>query len=237
MREPTKMKIDEGSFGVMNYSGTKDGAISYKDVEIEESRFYLLTKRLIDIVGSATGLILLSPILLIVALAIKIESKGPVIFKQERVGQQGKHFFMYKFRSMVINAEELKEKLAAQNEMSGPMFKIKEDPRVTKVGRFIRKTSIDELPQLVNILKGEMSLVGPRPSLPKEVAEFKPWMMRRLDVQPGLTCYWQVAGRNNIGFKEWMEMDVYYVNTRDLKTDIKLIFKTVGVLFGDSNAS
>lgn len=204
MSEPTKMKIDEGSFGVMNYSGTKDGAISYKDVEIEESRFYLLTKRLIDIVGSATGLILLSPILLIVALAIKIESKGPVIFKQERVGQHGKHFFMYKFRSMVINAEELKEKLAAQNEMSGPMFKMKEDPRV---------------------------------SLPKEVAEFKPWMMRRLDVQPGLTCYWQVAGRNNIGFKEWMEMDVYYVNTRDLKTDIKLIFKTVGVLFGDSNAS
>lgn len=202
-----------------------------------ESVTYIITKRLLDIVCSFMGLLFLSPIFLIVAIAIKIESKGPIIFKQERVGKNGKHFYMYKFRSMVINAEELKAKLEKQNEMSGPMFKIKKDPRVTKVGRFIRKTSIDELPQLVNILRGEMSIVGPRPSLPKEVAQFDDWMMKRLDVEPGLTCFWQVSGRNNIGFKEWMQMDVYYAENRNLKMDIKLILKTVRVLFGDSNAS
>ena len=144
---------------------------------------------------------------------------------------------MYKFRSMVVNAEELKEKLVAQNEMSGPMFKMKDDPRVTKVGKFIRKTSIDELPQLWNVLKGDMSLVGPRPSLPKEVAQFEDWMYRRLEVKPGLTCYWQVSGRNNIDFEDWMKLDCKYVDERSTWIDIKLIFKTVGVLVGDKNAS
>ena len=137
---------------------------------------------------------------------------------------------------MVVNAEELKEKLAAQNEMSGPMFKMKDDPRVTKVGKFIRKTSIDEIPQLWNVLKGDMSLVGPRPSLPKEVAQFESWMHKRLEVKPGLTCYWQVSGRNNIDFEDWMKLDVRYVKERNLWIDIKLICKTVFVLFGDKNA-
>ena len=141
------------------------------------------------------------------------------------------------FRSMVVNAEELKEKLEQQNERYGPMFKMKDDPRVTKVGRFIRKTSLDELPQLWNVLKGEMSLVGPRPSLPKEVKQFEDWMYKRLTVRPGLTCYWQVSGRNNIGFEEWMRLDNKYVDERNLWIDIKLIFKTVLVLFGDKNAS
>ena len=143
---------------------------------------------------------------------------------------------MYKFRSMVQNAEELKEKLEKQNEMSGPMFKMREDPRVTKVGKFIRKTSIDELPQLINVLKGEMSLVGPRPSLPKEVAKFERWMLKRLDVKPGLTCYWQVSGRNNIDFEDWMKLDLQYVEDRSFLLDLKLIFKTFFVLFGDKNA-
>ena len=143
---------------------------------------------------------------------------------------------MYKFRSMVVNAEELKEKLAHQNEMSGPMFKMKDDPRVTKVGKFIRKTSLDELPQLWNVLKGDMSLVGPRPSLPKEVVQFEGWMYKRLEVKPGLTCYWQVSGRNNIDFEDWMKLDIKYVEERNLWSDIKLIFKTVLVLFGDKNA-
>ena len=138
---------------------------------------------------------------------------------------------------MVVNAEELKKKLSEQNEMSGPMFKMKNDPRVTKVGKFIRKTSIDELPQLINILKGEMSLVGPRPSLPKEVKEFEPWMMERLEVKPGLTCYWQVSGRNSINFEDWMKLDIKYVRERSFWGDIKLILKTVFVLFGDKNAS
>ena len=198
--------------------------------------FYEAIKRLIDITCSFVGILVLSPLFIIIAIIIKFTSKGPVFFSQKRVGRNGKEFDMYKFRSMVVNAEELKEKLAAQNEMSGPMFKMKDDPRVTKVGKFIRKTSIDELPQLWNILKGDMSLVGPRPSLPKEVAQFDEWMYKRLEVKPGLTCYWQVSGRNNIDFEDWMKLDVKYVEERNLWIDIKLIFKTVGVLFGDKNA-
>lgn len=206
------------------------------DVVVEKRKGYEFFKRSIDILGSLCGLVLLSPILLIIMVLIKLESKGPVIFAQERVGRYEKKFKMYKFRSMVVNAEELKKKLEAQNEMSGPMFKMKNDPRVTKVGKFIRKTSLDEIPQLVNVLKGDMSLVGPRPSLPKEVAQFEPWMHKRHGVRPGLTCYWQVSGRNNIDFEEWMKLDIRYVEERSFWGDIKLIFKTVFVLFGDKNA-
>lgn len=202
----------------------------------KESTLYNFTKRLIDIIGSSLGVIALSPLFLVVAILIKKESEGPVIFSQDRIGKNGVSFKMHKFRSMVQNAEELKEKLKEQNEMSGPMFKMKEDPRVTRVGKFIRKTSIDELPQLINVLKGDMSLVGPRPSLPKEVKEFEPWMMERLNVKPGLTCYWQVSGRNNIDFEDWMKLDIKYVRERNTLTDLKLIFKTVFVLFGDENA-
>ena len=207
-------------------------------IENERSNvLYEVIKRIIDIVASFTGLILLSPLILIVSILIKLESKGEVIFKQKRVGLNGKEFYMYKFRSMVINAEELKEQLESQNEMSGPMFKIKDDPRITKVGKFIRKTSIDELPQLINVIKGDMSLVGPRPSLPKEVEKFEQWMMERLEVKPGLTCIWQISGRNNIDFEDWMKLDIKYVRERSLALDFKLIFKTIFVLFGDKNAS
>ncbi|WP_352416964.1 sugar transferase [Clostridium tertium] len=205
-------------------------------IERKESTLYKVSKRALDVIASFLGLVILSPILLIVAILIKLESKGPAIFAQSRIGLNGKEFKMYKFRSMVQNAEELKEKLAKQNEMSGPMFKMKNDPRVTKVGKFIRKTSIDELPQLLNILKGDMTLVGPRPSLPREVEKFESWMLKRLEVKPGLTCYWQVSGRNNIDFYEWMKLDLKYVNDMSFWLDIKLIFKTVAVLFGDKNA-
>ena len=205
-------------------------------IENNKSKLYEVIKRLMDIMLSAIGLIILSPILLVVAILIKIDSKGPIFFKQKRVGLYGKEFDMYKFRSMVVNAEELKEKLEKQNEMSGPMFKIADDPRITKVGKFIRKTSIDELPQLWNVIKGDMSLVGPRPSLPKEVAQFEPWMEERFKVKPGLTCYWQVGGRNNIDFENWMKLDIKYVKERTLAIDIMLIFKTFFVLFGDKNA-
>ena len=203
----------------------------------ENLKFYEIFKRGIDIIGAGSGLLLLSPVIAIVACAVKFTSKGPVFFSQKRVGKNGELFDMYKFRSMVVNAEELKEKLAHQNEMSGPMFKMKDDPRVTKVGKFIRKTSLDELPQLWNVLKGDMSLVGPRPSLPKEVAQFEKWMYKRLSVKPGLTCFWQVSGRNNIDFEDWMKLDIKYVDERNIWIDIKLIFKTVLVLFGDKNAS
>ena len=210
--------------------------VEFDNIDENRKRIYEISKRAIDIIGAGSGLLLLSPVIAIVACAVKFTSKGPIFFSQKRVGKNGQLFDMYKFRSMVVNAEELKEKLAHQNEMSGPMFKMKDDPRVTKVGKFIRKTSLDELPQLWNVLKGDMSLVGPRPSLPKEVKQFEKWMYKRLTVKPGLTCYWQVSGRNNIDFEDWMKLDISYVEDRNLWIDIKLIFKTVGVLFGDKNA-
>ncbi|WP_079710642.1 sugar transferase [Paraliobacillus ryukyuensis] len=198
---------------------------------------YLSSKRLLDFLAAFIGIILLSPFLLLTAICIKVEdSKGPVLFKQERVGKNGKTFFMYKFRSMVSNAEELKKQLLAHNEVDGPVFKIKEDPRVTKVGKFIRRTSIDELPQLINVLKGEMSLVGPRPALPEEVDQYSVYERQRLKVLPGLTCYWQISGRSNISFYEWMELDIKYIRERNFWLDLKLIFKTVLVLFGSKDA-
>ena len=210
----------------------------YEVIEPKEGPVYMFCKRAMDIIGSLAGLILLSPLLLIIAIAIKIEDpKGSIFFAQQRCGKDNKLFPMYKFRSMVSNAEELLEELMEHNEMDGPVFKIKDDPRITKVGKFIRKTSVDELPQLFNILKGDMSIVGPRPAIPHEVAEYNDYHKQRLLVKPGLTCIWQVSGRNSIGFDEWMEMDLEYITTRSLWMDIKLIFKTVGVLFGDENAS
>ena len=213
-------------------------AIDFSEVLAKESILYSVTKRLIDIVGSLCGIILLSPLFLIVAILIKLEDpKGKVFFAQERNGKYPKTFKMYKFRSMVHNAEDLLKDLMDRNEQTGPVFKINDDPRITKVGKFIRKTSIDELPQLFNVLKGDMSLVGPRPPIPHEVDQYNSYQMQRLAVKPGLTCIWQVSGRNNIGFDEWVEMDIEYIKTRNLWLDIKLIFKTVGVLFGDETAS
>jgi len=197
---------------------------------------YFLIKRMIDVICSLCGILLLLPVLIVVAVWIKLDSKGKVFFTQERVGQDGRLFMMYKFRSMCTDAEYLLEKLQDKNEMSGPMFKIKKDPRITKVGKFIRNTSIDELPQLFNILKGEMSVVGPRPSLPKEVAQFNTYQRQRLIAKPGLTCYWQVSGRSDVSFEEWMKMDVQYIEERSIWVDIWLIVKTVGVLFGDEGA-
>ena len=182
--------------------------VSYLDKQrvveqISDSKYYLLNKRIVDIVGSLVGLALLSLMFFIVALLIKIEDpKGPVFFSQKRVGLNGKEFKMYKFRSMVTDAEDKLKDLLKQNEVSGAMFKMKEDPRVTKIGKFIRKTSIDELPQLFNVLKGEMSLVGPRPPLPRELKEYTDYDKQRLLVVPGCTGLWQVSGRSNVGFKE-----------------------------------
>lgn len=216
------------------------GKIQIGEIQViefkEKGSFYGLSKRIFDFSASLLGLVVLSPLMIITYLAIRLESAGKGVFSQIRVGLNGEEFKMYKFRSMVKNAEVIKDKLKNQNEMSGPMFKIKDDPRITKVGKFIRRTSIDELPQLFNIIKGDMSLVGPRPSLPKEVKEFEPWMRKRLNVKPGLTCYWQVSGRSNIDFEEWMNLDIKYVNERSFLLDLKLIFKTFLVLFGDKNA-
>jgi len=205
---------------------------------LKESKIYLFLKRTMDIVGSLCGLIILSPIFLIVAILIKLEDpNGKIFFSQERNGINGKTFKMLKFRSMVHNAEELLEGLMKHNEQTGPAFKMKDDPRITKIGKFIRKTSIDELPQLFNILLGHMSIVGPRPPIPREVEQYSEYHMQRLLVKPGLTCYWQVGGRNEVGFDEWVELDIKYIQERNLWIDIKLIFKTFFVLFGDKTAS
>lgn len=211
---------------------------SMMDLEkVNNCRSYLLAKRCMDIVGAVLGLIILFPVFLIVALLIKYEDpKGSVFFKQVRVGKNEKEFHMYKFRSMVTDAEKKLKNLLQYNEVSGAMFKMKDDPRVTKIGKFIRKTSIDELPQLFNVLRGDMSLVGPRPPLVREVSEYTTYDKQRLLVTPGCTGLWQVSGRSNIGFNEMVELDLFYITNRSIVFDIKIILKTVLVLFGSKDA-
>jgi exopolysaccharide biosynthesis polyprenyl glycosylphosphotransferase len=177
---------------------------------------------------------LLSPIMLLIAILIKFTSRGPIIFKQERVGLRGRKFYIYKFRTMVSNAEELKAQLEAQNESDGPTFKIKKDPRITSVGRFLRKTGLDELPQLFNVLKGEMSLIGPRPPLASEVEKYERWHLRRLSVKPGITCTWQIIpNRNEVVFDKWMKLDIQYIDSWSIKRDLQLFIRTIKtVLYG-----
>ncbi|NUM43485.1 MAG: sugar transferase [Anaerolineales bacterium] len=184
-------------------------------------------KRLLDVGVSGLALIVFSPLLLLTALAIKLDSPGPVFFKQTRVGKWGRLFGIYKFRSMYTDAEKRKQELAAQNEATGPVFKMKRDPRITRVGRVIRKLSIDELPQLINVLRGDMSLVGPRPPLPKEVDEYEYHQRRRLDAVPGITGLQQVSGRSDLNFEQWVAFDVTYIEQQSLWFDIKILLKTI----------
>jgi exopolysaccharide biosynthesis polyprenyl glycosylphosphotransferase len=212
-----------------------DGYAHFRSVHVKPIQWFM--KRFFDIAASAAALAVLSPLLVTVAILVKLTSRGPMLFKQERVGLHGRTFHMLKFRSMVVNAEEIKARLLAQNEQSGPVFKMKNDPRVTAIGRFIRKHSIDELPQLVNVLRGDMSIVGPRPPVPTEVAKYEPWQRRRLSVRPGLTCVWQVSGRNEIGFQDWMLLDMRYIDHWTLAGDFGLIWKTVPVVLTGRGAS
>ncbi|MGQ1909058.1 sugar transferase [Marinifilum sp. RC60d5] len=196
--------------------------------------FALKVKEILDFIFSFLIILLISPILLAIVIAIKIEDRGTIFFKQRRVGLNGRIFSCLKFRTMVENAEALRVSLENQNEQSGPVFKIKNDPRVTKVGRFLRRTSLDELPQFFNVLKGEMSIVGPRPPIPSEVQQYQRWQRRRLSMKPGITCIWQVSGRNNIPFEEWMRLDMMYIDTWSLKLDLMLFISTIKVvLTGD----
>ncbi|WP_136603698.1 sugar transferase [Paenibacillus dokdonensis] len=205
--------------------------------EMKNRNLFLISKRIQDVCFSLLGLLVLSPLLLLIALLIKAEDpKGAVIFAQTRVGKNGKVFKMYKFRSMVSDAETLLGKLMDQNEIRGAMFKMRNDPRITRVGRFIRKTSLDELPQLLNVLMGHMSLVGPRPPLPREVDDYTSYDMMRLLVVPGCTGLWQISGRNHVGFQEMVELDLEYIRNQSLMKDIIIMFKTVKVLFGADNA-
>lgn len=190
----------------------------------------LKIKSAIDYLLTILILILISPVMFAISILIKMEDGGPVFFKQIRVGRHGRLFKCYKFRTMVVNAEELKEKLMSLNEQEGPVFKIKNDPRITKVGRFLRKTSLDELPQFFNVLLGDMSIVGPRPPIPSEVEQYDRSLHRRLSITPGITCTWQVSGRNNIPFDKWMEMDMEYIDNWSLSLDLMIILKTFKVL-------
>jgi exopolysaccharide biosynthesis polyprenyl glycosylphosphotransferase len=206
-------------------------------LETRDLTIYLFLKRMIDVSFSLIGIIVLLPLFLLISIWIKLEDrKGPVFFQQIRIGKDGKEFRMYKFRSMVSNAEDLLSELLSKNEINGAMFKMKNDPRITRIGRIIRKTSIDELPQLWNVLKGEMSLVGPRPPLPREVEEYTTYDKQRLLVTPGCTGLWQISGRNSVGFKEMVELDLRYISNRSVRNDLKIILKTFTVLFYSKNA-
>lgn len=187
----------------------------------------LFLKYALDKLMAFLILLLASPLMLVAAVLVKLSSTGPVFFKQTRTGLNGKKFTLYKFRTMVQGAEELKSALLSQNEMSGPVFKMAADPRLTKIGKLLRKTSIDELPQLFNVIKGDMSLVGPRPPLPEEVAQYDHWQRRKLSIKPGLTCLWQVNGRNKIDFENWMKLDLHYIDNWSLWLDAKILLKTV----------
>jgi lipopolysaccharide/colanic/teichoic acid biosynthesis glycosyltransferase len=197
------------------------------DVVIRDTLAYTAGKRVFDL---AIGLLvfgLVIPILPLIALMIKLDSPGPVFYRQERVGRGGRLFRFYKFRSMYREADRGLAELQSRNEQDGPIFKIKSDPRITPVGQFLRRSSMDEIPQIINVLRGEMSIVGPRPPLPVEVARYQPWHRRRLDVKPGITCLWQIAGRSHIGFDEWMRLDMEYLRTRGLRTDAMIFARTL----------
>lgn len=210
-----------------------DPACSYRPVTFYQRH----GKRILDGLVAGVALVLTSPLFLLLSIAICLESKGPPFYCSTRLGRCARPFRFIKFRSMVQDAERMKAELEALNEMDGPVFKIRNDPRMTRMGRFLRRTSLDELPQLINVLLGEMSLVGPRPPIPEEVAQYEPWQRRRLAVTPGITCLWQVSGRNRISFAEWMKMDLEYIEDISLKNDMKVLLLTVPAVLRGIGAS
>ena len=211
--------------GTADHGGAGGGRIVYE--------FF---KRLFDLVVGVLILLLLIPIIPAIAIMIKLDTPGPVFFRQDRVGRHGRVFKFYKFRSMYREAESRKVEMEALNEQKGPVFKVRSDPRITSVGRFLRQSSLDEIPQIVNVLKGDMSLVGPRPQMPSEVAHYEPWHRVRLEVKPGITCLWQISGRSQLSFDEWMELDVRYVRERGPLTDIMILLKTVPAVMARKGA-
>lgn len=228
-RRPTRIKAETA--GRRRRIGPRcDGpmAVTRRDATIveegNESLAYRAAKRAFDVVGAIALLILFAPIMLTTLVVLAVTTRGRPIFMQERVGLCGRRFRMFKFRTMVLNAAKQQHLVA--NEKDGPIFKNRRDPRITPVGAFLRSTSIDEMPQLVHVLLGQMSLVGPRPPVPSEVAKYQPWQLRRLAVKPGLTCLWQISGRSEIGFDDWVRMDVWYLRNQTLRTDLRLLAKT-----------
>ncbi len=211
-------------------------AASETDSTYPVSAMYLAAKRVFDLIVGIVILVLLLPILPFIAIMIKLDTRGPVVFKQDRVGENGRIFKFYKFRSMVHSAESSRDDLIRLNEQEGPIFKIKSDPRITGVGAFLRRSSLDEIPQIFNVIRGDMSIVGPRPPLLEEVAEYQPWHMKRLTVKPGITCLWQIAGRSHIGFNEWMRLDIEYLKTRSFRTDLLIFLKTIPAVIARKGA-
>jgi lipopolysaccharide/colanic/teichoic acid biosynthesis glycosyltransferase len=224
--------------GAAGGSASAAYAAALVELDLRSARsFYLRTgKRLLDVLGAAVALVVASPLLLLAAIAIKLESRGPVLYRSTRVGRGGRPFTFLKLRSMVHDADRHRHRLKHLNECDGPVFKMNRDPRVTRVGRFLRVTSIDEIPQFVNVLVGHMSLVGPRPPIPEEVAQYEPWQLRRLDVRPGLTCLWQISGRSRIGFQEWMRLDLEYIRRQSFALDMNILIRTVPAVLSREGA-
>ena len=217
-------------------TGKELEVVNMQLINIANQNRYEKIKRFFDICISFAALVVLSPLLLVIAILIYLEDKGPVIYSQTRIGKDGRAFKLYKFRSMCVDADEKLKDLQKLNERDGPVFKIKNDPRVTKVGKFIRKTCIDELPQLVNIIKGDMSIVGPRPPLPNEVEQYNSYQKQRLLVVPGLTCYWQIQKGEETTFDEWVELDLKYIKERSILLDFRLILLTFKVILSGKGA-
>lgn len=217
-------------------TGKELEVVNMQLINIANQNRYEKIKRFFDICLSTAALVVLSPLLLVIAILIYLEDKGPVIYSQTRIGKDGRAFKLYKFRSMCVDADERLRDLQKLNERDGPVFKIKNDPRVTKVGKFIRKTCIDELPQLVNIIKGDMSIVGPRPPLPNEVEQYNSYQKQRLLVVPGLTCYWQIQKGEETTFDEWVELDLKYIKERSILLDFRLILLTFKVILSGKGA-
>ena len=202
-----------------------------------ENEYLLSLKRAIDLVLALVLLVLASPVMIAAAILIRLTSPGPVIYRQWRCGLNGRQFWLYKFRSMYVGSEQDQHLLAHLNEKDGPVFKIARDPRATWVGRLLRKTSLDELPQLFNILRGDMSFVGPRPPLPQEVAQYETWQRRRLRMKPGLTCLWALEGRNELNFARWMKLDMEYIDNWSLALDFKILLRTIPRVLSGRGAS
>jgi len=219
---------------------THPGVASVEVVPFETpapNTFYLrFGKRAFDVLASSIALVLLAPVIAVLAVLVKLSSPGPVFYRSTRVGRGGRPFTFYKLRSMVKDADLKRRNLAHMNEADGPVFKIARDPRITGIGRFMRSTSLDEVPQFWNILKGDMSLVGPRPPIPEEVAQYEPWQLRRLDVLPGLTCLWQISGRSRIGFQEWMRLDLEYIRHQSFRLDLKILLRTIPAVLSREGA-
>jgi lipopolysaccharide/colanic/teichoic acid biosynthesis glycosyltransferase len=193
-------------------------------------------KRCVDIVGASFALVATAPLLAFMAVLVKLESPGPILYRSTRLGRGARPFTFFKLRSMVQGADLRRDQLTHLNECDGPVFKICNDPRITRVGRFVRTTSIDEIPQFLNVLRGEMSLVGPRPPIPEEVARYELWQLQRLDVRPGLTCLWQVSGRSRLGFQEWMRLDLEYIRNRSFRLDLKILLRTIRAVLSREGA-